>query len=197
MSVLKRSSVGLVGAFLAAGAIAPQSGPSLLVSAPGATLSAEVRNIGLRDFKTCQLIVTNDLLSIRSDLSSVQVERWYRNRLENAGVTVVSREEAEGALSRAPKNTDSAALQAYDRRFSLLTVDINGIRSGSNTVVLISTAAFRGGFIHPGYYRPVRVWGLDDVLLVPSGRDLAREVQIRVDSIMDEFESDLKTANGR
>lgn len=198
MGLFKSFSIFLGGAALVTSASAPQSGAGILVSMPGASsLSSGVRNIGLHDFKTSQVLVSNDLTSIRSDLSSVQVERWYRNRLENAGVTVVSREQAEQSLSRASKTSDTTALKAYDQRFSVLLVDINGIRSGSDTFVLISTSAYRGGFVHPGYYRPVRIWGLNDAFLVPAGRDLAREVQTKVDSIMDEFESDLKTANSR
>lgn len=192
----------IIGFALGAGAfsggwLAQEQWKGMLTARPAmSSLTAEEGWLGLTQFQRCSVLVEDLPQALRGEVSRATIERWVTNRLENAGLTVVSDEEQGKAFSSTDSKHDRAMLHAHDVFLSYVYVNLNGLRASDGTTSLaVSLEVNRGAFVWPGYFRKATVYERGSFILFGRSFDTEAKVRDEINRLMDVFEKDWKTCN--
>lgn len=192
----------IIGFALGAGAfsggwLAQEQWKGMLTARPAMrSLTNEEKLLGLTEFQRCLVLVESLPEELRGDVSRATIERWVTNRLENAGLEVISYEGQQEALRASDMSHDQAMLSAQDKFWSDVYVNVGGIRTSDGTTSLtVSLEVRRGAFVWPGYFTRATVYNRGSFILFGRSFDTEAKVRDEINKLMDVFEKDWKACN--
>lgn len=192
----------IIGFALGAGAfsggwLAQEQWKGMLTAQPATrSLTDEQAVLGLTQFQRCSVLVESLPEELRGDVSRATIERWVTNRLENAGLEVISYEDREEAFRASDMSHDRAMLSAQDKFSSKVYVNVGGLRTPDGTTSLtVSLEVNRGAFVWPGYFKRATVYNRGSFILFGRSFDTEAKVRDEINKLMDVFEKDWKACN--
>lgn len=198
MKKRKISALVVLGLLLfAPGVIAFQrTWKGMLLAEPGLTaLTPDKAVKGLTGFKVTSIIVEEIPEPLRDSLSVTDVEHWTTNRLQNAGIRVVTTAQQKASLLSAPRNNDEQALARSDRFYSSVSVVLNFRESGDRIYGMLMVICNRGAFVVPGAFAACAVWHGESVVSAPKSLDWKAGIREGLNQILDDLEKDWKSCN--
>lgn len=159
------------------------------------TLSTTTQRIGLTGFRECAILVGIMPEALKDSVTAEDIEGWAANRLQEIGLSVVSKEDQSKSFCASARDTDDKALAANDRFRSRFGVRVDAVRSSTGDIwAYVTVGCSRGVFVHPGYFTSATVWYQAGLCRFGPGYEKAG-IKNFLNKLLDELERDWKKCN--